>query len=55
MYNFIMLVTMKNAILWEVVPCGSSKNRHFGRILNHQGGEISELGKMLAVIRNFPP
>jgi hypothetical protein len=25
-----MVVTMKNAILWDVMPCGSCKNRHFG-------------------------
>jgi hypothetical protein len=32
-------VTMKNCVFWDVSPCGSCKNRHFGgtqRIL-HQG------------------
>jgi hypothetical protein len=23
-------VTMKNAVFWDVAPCGSSKNRRFG-------------------------
>jgi hypothetical protein len=33
------LVTMKNAIFWDVTPCGPSKNRHFGGTycLHHQG------------------
>jgi hypothetical protein len=25
-----MAVTMKNAIFWDVTPCGSCKNQHFG-------------------------
>jgi hypothetical protein len=24
-----MAVTMRNAIFWDVMPCGSCKNRHF--------------------------
>jgi hypothetical protein len=24
-------VTMKNAVFWDVTPCGSCKNRRFGR------------------------
>jgi hypothetical protein len=33
-----MVVTMKNAIFWDVRPCGSCKNQHFGGIyhLHHQ-------------------
>jgi hypothetical protein len=36
----------KNAIFWDVMPCGTSKNWHFGGRyhLHHQGGEISKLG-----------
>jgi hypothetical protein len=32
-------MTMKNAVFWDVTPCGSCKNRHFGGIyrLHHQG------------------
>jgi hypothetical protein len=25
-----MAVTMKNAVIWDVAPCGSLKNRRFG-------------------------
>jgi hypothetical protein len=30
---------MKNSVLWDVMPCGSCKNRRFGGTycLNHQG------------------
>jgi positive regulator of sigma E activity len=30
---------MKNAVIWDVAPCGSCKNRHFGgtHCLHHQG------------------
>jgi hypothetical protein len=27
-----MAVTMKNAVFWDVTPCGSCKNRRFGEI-----------------------
>jgi hypothetical protein len=32
---------MKNALLWDVTPCGCCKNCHFGGIycLHHQGGK----------------
>jgi hypothetical protein len=26
-------VTMKNGVFWDVTPCGSCKNRHFGGLL----------------------
>jgi hypothetical protein len=29
-----MTVTMKNGAFWDVTPCGSFKNRHFGD--NHE-------------------
>jgi hypothetical protein len=34
-----MAVTMKNGVFWDVTPCGSCKNQHFGGIqrLLHQG------------------
>jgi hypothetical protein len=34
-----MAVTMQNAVLWDVTPCGSCKNRRFGGMerLYHQG------------------
>jgi hypothetical protein len=33
---------MKNAVLWDVTPCGSGKNRRFGGTyrLHHQGGLV---------------
>jgi hypothetical protein len=33
------MVTMKNAVVWDVMPCGSCKNRWFGGMyrLHHQG------------------
>jgi hypothetical protein len=38
-----MAVTMKNAIFWDVIPCGSCKNQHFGGMhcLHHQEGKNS--------------
>jgi hypothetical protein len=34
-----MAVAMKNAVFWDVAPCGSCKNRRFGgtQRLHHQG------------------
>jgi hypothetical protein len=34
-------VTMKNAVFWHVIPCGSCKNRSFGGMysLHHQGDQ----------------
>jgi hypothetical protein len=29
-YEVITAVTMKNGVFWDVVPCGSCKNRRFG-------------------------
>jgi hypothetical protein len=29
-FEDFMVMTMKNAIFWDVTPCGSCKNRHFG-------------------------
>jgi hypothetical protein len=35
----IMLYNIKNGVFWDVTPCGSCKNRHFGgtQRLLHQG------------------
>jgi hypothetical protein len=30
-FEVFTAVTMKNAIFWNVTPCGSYKNRRFGR------------------------
>jgi hypothetical protein len=29
-FEVFMAVTMKNGVFWDVTPCGSCKNRHFG-------------------------
>jgi hypothetical protein len=29
-FEVFMVVTMKNGIFWDVTPCGSCKNWHFG-------------------------
>jgi hypothetical protein len=42
-----MAVTMKNAILWDVTPCGSCKNGDFGGTyhFHHQSDKrMSRLG-----------
>jgi hypothetical protein len=45
---------MKNAVFWDVTPCGSCKNKRFGGTyrLHHHGEKISEFGTALAVISN---
>jgi hypothetical protein len=38
-FEVFAVVTMKNGVFWDVTPCGSCKNRHFGgtwRLL-HEG------------------
>jgi hypothetical protein len=43
---------MKNAVTWNVTPCGSCKNRRFGESYrHHQDERIGELGT-LAVTTN---
>jgi hypothetical protein len=37
---------MKNAVFWDVTPCGSRRIQYFGRT------RIGELGTMLAVTSN---
>jgi hypothetical protein len=46
---------VKNAIFWDVTPCGSCKNRRFGGTngLHNHAERISELGKTLAVTRKL--
>jgi hypothetical protein len=31
-FEVFTAVTMKNCVFWDVTPCGSCKNRHFGGI-----------------------
>jgi hypothetical protein len=49
-----MVMTLKNAIFWDVTPCGCFKNQCFGGILHfhHRVEKIKELGTVLAVTSN---
>jgi hypothetical protein len=40
-FEIFMVVTMKNGALWDVMPCGSCKNQHFGGL--YQGGKNRQL------------
>jgi hypothetical protein len=42
---------MKNVVFWDVTPCGSSKNRHFGKCIASfiRVTKIGQLGTALAV------
>jgi hypothetical protein len=44
---------MKNAMFWDVTPCGSCENRRFGGTSNIGMKGISELGNTLAVTSMF--
>jgi hypothetical protein len=46
-----MAVTVKNAVFWDVTPCGSCKSRRFQGMygLHHQGDKTGELGTKLAI------
>jgi hypothetical protein len=48
-------VTMKNAVFWDVTPCGSCKNRHFGgRYCLHRQGEKNRAVLTTATRRHNP-
>jgi hypothetical protein len=34
-FEVFMAVTMKNAVFWDVRPCGSCKDRRFGGTYRH--------------------
>jgi hypothetical protein len=37
-FEVFMAVTMKNAVFWDIMPCGSCKNQRFGGTYHlHQG------------------
>jgi hypothetical protein len=55
-FEVFTVVTMKNAIFWDVTPCGSCKNRCFfeERIASIiRVTRMGELGTMLAVTSNW--
>jgi hypothetical protein len=45
--EIFMAVTMKNAIFWDITPCGSCKNRRFGGMyrLNRQADKSQRVRK----------
>jgi hypothetical protein len=47
-----MAVTMKNAVSWDVMPCGSCKNRRFGGMyrLHHQGDKNWRTGNNVSSV-----
>jgi hypothetical protein len=47
-------MSVKNAVFWDVTPCGSFNNQRFGGTyrLNHQHDKTGELGTTLAVTSN---
>jgi hypothetical protein len=47
-----MAVTMKNAVLWDVTPCGSCKNRRSGECIVSiiRITRIGKLGTMLILV-----
>jgi hypothetical protein len=58
-WNFVKfevstVVTMKNAVFWDVTPRGARKSRRFGGSyhLHKKVTRIGELGKTLAVTSN---
>jgi hypothetical protein len=46
------MVTIKNFVLWDAMPCGSCENRLFGRTyrLHHHEERISELIMMMTLM-----
>jgi hypothetical protein len=52
-FEVFTAVTMKNAVFWDVTPCGSCKNRRFGGTYHIiMTTRIGELETTLAVISN---
>jgi hypothetical protein len=52
-FKVFTVVAMKNAVFWDVTPCGSCKNIRFRGTYRHhlQGEKLDELGTMLAVCK----
>jgi hypothetical protein len=49
-FEVFMVVTMKNAVFWDVAPCRSCVNQHFGRKyhLHLQGRKIRKRGTSMS-------
>jgi hypothetical protein len=44
-FEVFTAMTMKNAVFWDVMPCGSYKNRCFGGMYRvHDQGEKNQRG-----------
>jgi hypothetical protein len=56
-FEALTAVTTKNAVFWNVTPCGSCKNRRFRGTcrLHHQGDKILHRVLQLLVIANVVP
>jgi hypothetical protein len=55
-FEVLAEVTMKNAVFWDVMPCGACKNRRFGEsCIHYQGVKISEMRLQLLVTANGVP
>jgi hypothetical protein len=57
-FKVVTAVTMKNAVFWDVMPCGSFKNQSFGGTwhLYHQGdfGFIHSVRRLLVTANGVP-
>jgi hypothetical protein len=55
-YNWVgkSVLSLKNAVCWDVTPCSPCKNRPFEATyrLHHRGTRIGELGATLAITSN---
>jgi hypothetical protein len=51
-----MAMTMKNGVFWDVMPCGSCKNRRFGGTshLHHQGDKNGRLLVTANIVPSSP-
>jgi hypothetical protein len=48
-------VTMKNAVFWDVTPCGSCKNRYFGEMYRlHQIVFLRSVRRLLVTVNDVP-
>jgi hypothetical protein len=54
-FKVLTAVTMKNVVFWDVVLCGSCKNRHFGvtstfRVENTRVRDCQSISKRLTLL-----
>jgi hypothetical protein len=53
-FEVLTAVTMKNAVFWDVTPCGYCKNGRFGGTyrLHHKGGKNQGVRNNVNVVSN---